>query len=85
MGTKLAWTPGDEKLLQSLLEQKAEFYRAKTEPVRDLFVNAPWLPQGSRTTDEIIEWAIVHADTLRDALLPFDSGVRPAKDSASSN
>lgn len=85
MGTKLAWTPADEKLLQSLTEQKAEFYRVKTEPVRDLFVNAPWLRQGSSKTDEIIEWAIAHADSLRDALLPFDSGVRPSKDSASSN
>lgn len=75
--TPLSWRRADQELLDALTEQRRAFFEEKTAPVLELVTNAPWLPQGSGKTNDIVQWLIENADSLRDALKPFDSGVRP--------
>lgn len=73
------WTASEERKLRKLreevaaLEARRVFARAQVEKV--VGEAAAHLRAGTGT---IGEWLIEHADEVRDALEPFDSGVRAA-------
>jgi hypothetical protein len=69
------WTAKDEALLLELTERKARLMLENREPVAKLVTE---LPSRGLAHDTVTDWAISNADALRDALEPFDSGVRQA-------
>lgn len=72
------WTQRDEAELDALLARKQEVMAQRRAAIESLVgdVDAPsWR---YTTCDEVIDWLIKNADAIRDALQPFDSGVRPA-------
>ncbi len=71
------WSPQDEAAYQELLARRAEFEKARNGPL-DKVVNA--LTHGTGA-DGVYPTAlrlrlIQYADDVRDALAPWDSGVR---------
>ena len=77
--TKPTWSKRDEYDLQDLLKRKAAFDAVNREPVLKVvkklraLVGAKADPQ----KDESVATGLINmADAIRDALAPFDSGVR---------
>jgi len=74
------WTTNDEQRLQEMLVRKQLFTsrtRAKLEEVVEQFFYS------YMSANDIVDELIKHADDIRDALQPYDSGVRVAvKDEA---
>lgn len=70
------WTRGDEYALQELQARKQRVFAARRRPVESI-VSAML---SVRTEDQqfTVDWLISNADIVRDALKPFDSGVRVA-------
>lgn len=74
MNIKDRWTHSEEHQLQQLLQRKKELMEKNTKPLVEL-VSTTGLRH--ETSDEnIAELLMAHADQFRDALEPFDSGVR---------
>jgi hypothetical protein len=81
---KATWTTWNEIDLQNLIKLKAEFEEQAARPLMDVIDNY------LLDTDEgysfprakLFQAMREHADAVRDALLPFDSGVRRAAESA---
>lgn len=77
-GKRLKWTQNDQRALDQLVERKAAFEQAHRVPlegfVRDTI--QPHTGINSGCADSVAKWLIHNADTIRDLLLPFDSGVR---------
>lgn len=69
------WTSADQAQLQELLDRKSDFVNRHRHAV----VNAATLVCGESNGTYLVDRFIRHADVIRDALAPFDSGVRPAK------
>ena len=73
----VTWTRKDQTALDELAQRRAEFMRVTREPlvceVMQTFCTN--LGEAELMTDEMIR----RADTFRDLLAPFDSGVRCAK------
>ena len=77
--TKPTWSKRDEYDLQDLLKRKAAFDAVNREPVLKVvkklraLVGAKADPQ----KDECVATGLINmADAIRDALAPFDSGIR---------
>lgn len=90
MNTKLKWTPTDEAALRELTQRRIDFYAAATPVVEDVVgfafgaANAHLKERGDAQMLEmhiepLAQALIARADAVRDALAPFDSGVRPEK------
>ena len=83
----IAWTPQDEERLRALTERKAEFERrCRTPIVQYVLDNFDWRKASDPAVREndskrVANWLIRNADTVRDLLQPFDSGVRMVKPS----
>lgn len=83
--TPVTWSAGDEALLKELTDRKIEFAETYRVPLFDLIIK-DFPSQGGQGVNArlvsgavpICDWLIKNADTIRDLLLPFDSGVRPA-------
>lgn len=76
--SKETWTPADEQLLAELNERKQRVDQQQRQPVVDLLSNG--CPHVfDREAPDVANWMMANADTLRDLLQPFDSGVRPQK------
>lgn len=76
MNTNLNWTRRDQEELDRLLKRKEEFetrHRGHLTRVIITMTEAQPLPA-------VVQQFIDHADALRDALAPFDSGVRGTQD-----
>lgn len=86
------WTAADEARLQELTERKARIMTEARQPLLQLIftVLADWHRQSDSVQQNTLEdpdalkgWVaeqlIGNADALRDALAPFDSGVRPGR------
>ena len=71
------WTNKDEAELQRLINRKEEIKKRNFAPLVDLVVRANVQSYSNR---EIAEWMISQACSIRDALDPFDSGVREQKE-----
>lgn len=73
--TTETWTPADEYRLRTMQERKDRVLAARRKPVEDLVRAMP-----ARAFDEetVTSWLIDYAEAMRDALAPFDSGVRAA-------
>jgi hypothetical protein len=84
------WTQREEDQLRELVELKARVMREKRDPIVHLVTGMFHLRAGTsdpRSTvksvleisdvEWIVEWLVENADAIRDALAPFDSGVRP--------
>ena len=72
------WTPNDEAQLQRMLKQKADFEFEALTPVRAIASDlAAFLHNRKWGATDITKFLTGYADDLRDALAPFDSGVRP--------
>lgn len=74
---KPTWSIRDEQLLKELQERKAAFEKAHWVPVMDMVTRLNLKIEGL-THQGTAERMIQRADEIRDALEPFDSGVRPA-------
>lgn len=71
------WTPADEQHLAAMLERKQRVQKARIDPLIELVGDdMPHIRQ--HQADDIAEWLVQNAETLRDLLAPFDSGVRAA-------
>ena len=70
------WTLDDEATLVALQARREHFISTARQPVFDA-VAQMW-PATARTSEqaELVDTFIKHADAIRDALAPFDSGVR---------
>lgn len=75
------WNKGDECLLQSLIERKQAFQAAAIQPVEKV-VHVLTLSDGIKPNcletfrKHMVRMLVNNADEIRDALAPFDSGVR---------
>jgi hypothetical protein len=83
MGLKNKWSQRDEAELACLLDRKKAFEAEARAPLNKIVVDmglslapsqslGPQPPYPSR----IVDLLVARADELRDALAPFDSGVR---------
>lgn len=69
-----SWSKRDEENLNLLLMRKKEFNSHYMPPVQKIAEAISELPVARR-----FDWLIDQADNIRDALEPFDSGVRGVK------
>ena len=77
--TKPTWSKRDEYDLQDLLKRKAAFDAAAHAPVLDVAINIRTLVNSMVEPDaneSLVSALINYADSIRDALAPFDSGIR---------
>ncbi len=83
---KPTWTPADELSLQTLTERKTRFMEVSRAPIEMIVLGLtpPNLTELNRFPVKehalrkyMVEMMINNADEIRDALAPFDSGVRP--------
>lgn len=74
MNKNLTWTLRDQQELEALQARRIKFYKEKTAPVLDVARNI--VSAGWDSPEELAQTLIQYADSLRDALAPFDSGVR---------
>lgn len=83
MATEDKWSAADEALLADLTARRAAFLEKNKQPLfKALADSGLTTGPGQRPLmygDQIVDAMILHADAFRDALAPFDSGVRPAK------
>lgn len=71
------WTPADDDRLAEMQARKQRVQKARMDPLAALVgEDMPHIRQ--HMANDIAEWMAQHADTLRDLLQPFDSGVRAA-------
>lgn len=72
------WTPNDEVQLQRMIKAKEEFEAAVKAPLSNVVwsVRDFLLARGDWTHGDMMRAMINNADELRDALAPFDSGIR---------
>ena len=75
------WTKVDENDLQSMLKLKTEFFSSTREPVVDVQRRIRQTLGSVWGEAQLVDALITHADAIRDALAPFDSGIRAADDS----
>jgi len=80
MGTtaKLRWTQDDENDLQSMVKRKADFQSHSRKPVIDAVQRIRHTLGAVHNEAQLVDEFINNADSIRDALAPFDSGVRVA-------
>lgn len=71
------WTQEDERRFNEMAVRRGLVLGKRRESV-DRAANHANL-YGARTSDELVELLIAHADILRDALQPYDSGIRVAE------
>jgi hypothetical protein len=76
MNEKLKWSAADEQALAELLERKDQFIRSTKSAVAEAVDRFFYRSMGP---GDLADALIEHADSVRDALAPYDSGVRPAK------
>ena len=69
------WTPADESRFTEMTARRALVLGARKEKLARVFKKFPV----DGIMDHMIEHLIANADEIRDALLPFDSGVRVAQ------
>jgi hypothetical protein len=80
----LTWTPANQRALEELQAMKLAFEAQHKDPLIAFFnINYPWEPatpahKRMQMASKVADWMIANADTIRDLLKPFDSGVRPA-------
>lgn len=70
------WTQGDENDLQSMIKRKTEFMSNTRKPVSAVVRAIGQTLGGAWTEAQMVDALITNADAIRDALAPFDSGVR---------
>lgn len=80
---KLTWTPRDQAVLADMINRRRTFYERNAVAVKHVVVSIRMGIGSSPTDDELVEELIAKADTIRDALAPFDSGVRAGSQSTS--
>lgn len=80
--TKPTWSFRDERDLRELMERKAEFDEAHRPAVRAAISSITTNLSPDMLEATVNDW-IKRADTIRDALKPFDSGVRAGSPSTS--
>lgn len=68
------WTAKDEASLQELNERKARIMEENREPLRILAAALP--TTHTNDIEDVVDWMISNAEAMRDALEPFDSGIR---------
>ena len=81
MGLKNKWSQRDEAALTELLDRKKAFEAEARAPLNKIVADmAQSLGPQSLYPWQIVDLMIARADALRDALAPFDSGVRSGSD-----
>jgi hypothetical protein len=72
-----AWTAADEAAYQALAKERAERLEVQRKPVIRVVTSLVSFPKfREETVEHIADIFIQRADAIRDALEPFDSGVR---------
>lgn len=77
---KERWTNEDERQLMQMQERRARLLKEGFEPLAALVADEALC--NCANNKEIAECLMKRADEFRDALEPFDSGIRCAKDGA---
>lgn len=81
--TNTHWSPADEIRFNEMQARRSIFHSTKRADVvrvwNDSFPSHMHINRHAGNEDAIIDAMIQHADAFRDALAPFDSGVRPAR------
>ncbi len=75
------WTQDDENDLQSMINRRTEFMSKTRKPVIDAVQRIRHTLGAVHNEAQLVDALIAHADAIRDALAPFDSGIRVADDS----
>lgn len=73
---KTTWTRQDEQEFQLLQARREKIMANNKRPVWELAAKLELVTP--HTCSYLQEFLIQHADSIRDALAPFDSGARPA-------
>ncbi len=80
--SKPTWSKADEQRLAELTARKSKFEAVNEAPVRAVILKIdPDLAHDGRALDALVSAYVDHAEEIRDALAPFDSGVRAPDDS----
>jgi len=82
--TRPTWSKRDESDLQALLRRKQAFELTARMPVHDVVARIRTALGAVYGPDQMVDEFINHADAIRDALAPFDSGVRVAQSDSTS-
>lgn len=78
--TKPTWSKRDEAVLQEMIRRKQAFELTARMPVHDVITRIrAALGAVFYGPDQMVDEFINNADAIRDALEPFDSGVRVAQ------
>lgn len=79
----IRWTDADERELQSMINRKAAFETQARIPVINVVQRIRGTLGAVHNESQLVDALITHADAIRDALAPFDSGVREHSQSTS--
>lgn len=79
----IRWTDADERELRSMINRKAVFETQARRPVIDVVQRIRGTLGAVHNESQLVDALITHADAIRDALAPFDSGVREGSPSTS--
>lgn len=71
------WTQREEAALKELVERRARIMAERRKPLDAI---ATHIEADTVRGDSIVDSLIKHADALREALRPFDSGVRTQRE-----
>lgn len=74
--TRPTWSKRDEAVLQEMIRRKQAFELTARMPVHDVVARIRTALGAIYGPDQMVDALITHADAIRDALAPFDSGVR---------
>lgn len=77
--SNITWSKADEQRLKELQDRKAAWELSRLNPVYDMIKKVHPGVEGVNRLESVGERMIKHADLIRDALAPFDSGVRKKK------
>ena len=76
MTAREQWTPADEQRWAEMNDRRARLLTARRENLESTLDEALRAGFGGMSTPQLVDALIARADSIRDALLPFDSGVR---------
>lgn len=71
--SKERWTTEDEAVLQGMLKRRSELNAKNMKPLIELVRREN---PAVLANEDLIGWMVAYADEIRDALEPFDSGIR---------
>jgi len=80
--TPPTWTHADQVKYNQMGERRENWLQYRNAALRNMFVSTqrPILFGSCEHTDAMVDWLANNVDAIRDALAPFDSGIRVKAD-----